>query len=373
MSSFFCPLPFIHQFVCTDGTAVCCRISERKNLNVIDFENSDYVKTMRNQFEQNIIPSQCNICKNDEEKGFYTVRQQAIKDFGYTKGPSFQYLDLRYDNLCNLACRMCNSAYSSLWAKEIDNNPELTEFQSPFKRNNVSSQVLDNFHLIKDNLKKISLTGGEPLLIKDHLTILELLISNQKTDVELTITSNLTSLTPKWLSLISKFETVHWTVSIDAVQEVGEYIRWPNYSWDIIDKNLDKILNLNHSVSINCTLTIYSLLDINSLVDYYVTKVDQTKNPFELWFSVAWHPAALSINAVPLQFKNKIICNLEIAIEKLKTIRNHEHSVNTLQGVLNSLQSLTNYELSKDFFRYTELLDKSRNQDFNKTFQNLIN
>jgi sulfatase maturation enzyme AslB (radical SAM superfamily) len=372
MTDFFCPLPYMHQFVCTDGTSVCCRIAKRHNLNIVEFEKSDYVDQIRKQLDVGVVPLECFICKNDEDKGYYTIRKQALNDFGQSKGPPFQYFDLRYDNLCNLACRMCNSSYSSLWAKEIDSNPKLLKFHSPFKRNNLFTNILENFDIIKNNIKKLSLTGGEPLLIKDHLIILVRLVAENKTDVEITITTHLTALNPNWLDIIHKFNTVHWTVSIDAVGKVGEYIRWPNYSWDTIDANLSKIFKLKQSIAINCTLSVYSLLDLNNLIDFFKEKLSLAEGPYEIWFSVPEHPDALTIKAIPEEFKEKIMYNLNYAIEELRKIPNHQNSINTLEGVYTAIQSKSNMNLVNDFFSYTKLLDESRDQNFFLTFKELI-
>jgi sulfatase maturation enzyme AslB (radical SAM superfamily) len=266
---------------------------------------------------------------------------------------------------------MCNSSYSSIWEKEINKFPELKKFQTLHESNNVSSKILQNFDLIKDNVKKISLTGGEPLLIKDHLKLLELLIENNKTDVEITITTNLTTLNPNWQDKITKFKTVHWTVSIDAIGQIGEYIRWPNYSWDVIDRNLDWLFKYGHSIAINATLTTYSLLDIDKLIDYYIDKRKNTSHPFDLWFSVAEHPAALSIYHMPQSFKEVVLKKLDYSINLLDKIAGHENSCNTLQGVVDGLKK-PDCSLNNDFYIYTTMLDKQRNQDFFETFKGII-
>lgn len=366
--SVYCPLPFNHQFICADGTAICCRSSKRKPFGVIEFENSAYLKHTRQILLDGNVPTECEICRNDEINNIPTVRQQALIDFGDGPGEPFQYLDLRYNNLCNLACRMCNSSYSSLWAKEVDKYSELLEFQQPFKRNNVSADIIKNLDLVLPNLKKLNLTGGEPLLIKDHLEILNQLIDNNRTDVELTITSNLTALNPQWIDVISKFKTVHWTVSIDGIGKTGEYIRWP-YSWESVDKNLRKLLQLNNSIALNCTLTSYSLLDLTTLVKYYLDTHKQSTGPYELWFSVPEFPPSLALNAIPESLKYKIINNLIESIDLLSNSNFRLDSVKTLKSVLTYIQSnLSDTKLVDQFWKYTKLLDQQRNQDFNLTF-----
>lgn len=363
---FYCPLPFIHQFVCADGIAMCCIPPNRHDVTIEEFENSDYLKNVKSQLKMGEIPSDCQLCYREESAGRTSMRIQSLKDFGYSDGPSLQYLDLRYDNLCNLACRMCNSGYSSLWSKEVDKFPELQKFQKPFKRNNVSFKILEDFNNVTKNLKKLSLTGGEPLLIKDHLIILEKLLEQNKTDVELTITTNLTTLNPNWFNIIKQFQQVHWTVSMD---EVGNYIRWP-YDWNQVDSNLQKILTLSNSVAINCTLTAYSLLNLDTLVEYFVNLKTKAIGPFELWFSVATFPKMISIDAVPIEFVPLILKKLTKAIELLKHIPEHQTSLQTLISIQDKLKNQkSNPELFNKFWEYTQMLDEQRNQNFYKTFE----
>jgi hypothetical protein len=256
---------------------------------------------------------------------------------------------------------MCNAGYSSLWAKEVDTHPELKQFQKSFKRNNVADKILGDFDNLTKNLTKLSLTGGEPMLIKDHLTVLERLVAQGRTDVELTITTNLTALNPQWFDIIKQFKTVHWTVSID---EPGDYIRWP-YNWDQVNQNLKQLLKLKHSVAINCTLTVYSLLTVDGLVDYFVKTSGRACGPFELWFSVAEFPPAISVNAIPKILLPRIVSNLSRSINTLKLIPNHENSVNVLTGVLTSLNDYQqNDEAVEKFWTYTQMLDQQRNQNF---------
>ena len=362
---FYCPLPFVHQFVCADGIAMCCRPGGRHNMTIQEFEDSTYLQSIRQQLNDGEIPSECQICKHEEDQGMPSIRTQALKEYGHSQGPALQFIDLRHDNLCNLACRMCNAGYSSLWAKEVDNHAELRKFQKPFKRNNVADKILGDFDNLTRNLTKLSLTGGEPLLIKDHLTVLEKLIEQGRTDVELTITSNITALNPRWFEVIKQFKTVHWTVSLD---EVGEYIRWP-YNWSAVNANLQTLLSLPNSIAINCTLTVYSLLNLNELVEYFVNLKPMAAGPFELWFSVAEFPPSLSLKAIPPEYKSRIQQSLEQSIALLQTIPEHETSVQVLASVLNTTTtSASDPELVKLFWEYTYMLDQQRNQNFHTTY-----
>ena len=88
----------------------------------------------------------CQSCYNNEAVGKDSLRQginrsmgrhvskiELTDDTGRVEPFELNYFDSRFDNLCNLACRMCNAGYSSLWAKEVDAHPELKQFQKSFR------------------------------------------------------------------------------------------------------------------------------------------------------------------------------------------------------------------------------------------------
>ena len=371
MSKFFCPLPWVHRFVQPSGIKICCTSNRQLNVSISEFNQSKYLADVKETIVSGQVPSECQKCVSDEGMGLTSTRTFALQEWPLHTD-SVQYIDLRYNNLCNFACRTCEPEFSSTIAHEIKQHPELAKLY------NAAGTQLDYSNLVKDlephyyTLKKLNLTGGEPLLIKENLQLLEKLIDIGRTDIQLLITTNVSTVNPKMLMLISQFDDVHWTLSIDAVGEAAEYVRYGS-KWSVIEKNVHDILGLNHSVSINTTVSAYSILTLSKLLEWFDNlKSTYTNQPLEIMFHPVKWPEHLAPQVTP--YRDRALLELERSIDILKTIKNnpgHElDNLNSLQTILKN--SIINTSLSEKFFKFTHQLDKIRNQNFYQIYEKTI-
>jgi len=370
MSNFFCPLPWIHQFIQADGIKMCCSSDTKLTVNSVEFANSDYINTIKHQFKQGAIPKDCLGCKSKEEQGYTSTRTLALNDWDYTIDTvpdQIEYLDLRWSNLCNYSCRTCEPTFSSEIAREISNNPKLIKYY----HNNNDIHISNNINVddMLPTIKRINFTGGEPLLIKENIHVLEQLIATGNTNCEILITTNGSVMNTNLLSLVKQFTNVHWTVSIDAVKDQAEYIR-NGTKWDQLSANLYEILLLEHSVGINCVLSSYSILGLSQLVEFFKDlKIQYANQPLELWFSVCDYPIFLNPLNLTVNFKEHALNEISQAIKLLQLIDNNPHrSLDTLISLYNNLKGTRLIE-NKQFASYTKELDLIRNQDFNAVFK----
>ena len=100
--------------------------------------------------------------------------------------------------------------------------------------------------------------------------------------------------------LISQFKKVNFCCSIDGVDKVFEYLRYP-LKWNDILKNIDYCKNNNIEVSVS-----YTVSNLNVL--YY----DQTINWFEqnqiVWLTnLVYEPLHFRAETLPRNIKNYII------------------------------------------------------------------
>jgi sulfatase maturation enzyme AslB (radical SAM superfamily) len=360
MSNFFCPLPWIHQFIQPDGIKMCCSSSTKIDTTPNEFKNSKYITDVRNTIMSGNIPKDCQSCVYTEKQGFTSTRMLALNDWDYTLStiPSeVLYLDLRYSNLCNFSCRTCEPAFSS----EISREQGLSNIH--LENTKVSLDVKK----LLPTLRRVNFTGGEPLLIKENIQILEQLIDAGNTDCEILITTNGSVINHKILELIKQFHTVHWTVSIDAVGTQAEYIR-NGTIWDKICANLHTILLLKHSVGINCVISAYSILGLSNLVKFFSDlKTQYVEQPLELWFNVCTYP--IFLNPVNLSQSLKTIANTELSksITLLQELNNPIESLNTLISLQDKIKDIT-IATNSQFEEYTNNLDLIRSQNFKTTF-----
>jgi organic radical activating enzyme len=371
MSKFFCPLPWMHQFIQADGIKMCCSSRTLLDLTSTEFANSSYIKNVKETIANGDIPPDCQTCVQSERKGFSSTRTLALKDWKYdidSVPDQIEYLDLRHSNLCNLSCRSCEPKFSSQIAREISLHPTMAEYYNPASEIHLENQN-DLDHLLA-TVKRINFTGGEPLLNKENIRILEEMIKLGNVDCEILITTNGTVINPAIVKLLKSFNSVHWTLSIDAVDAHAEYIRYGS-TWDNIKNNIETILSMKQSVAINTVLSAYSVLSLGNLLKYFKSLKDtHTDQPLEIWFSNCDYPAFLKPSVLQGKLRKQAIVNLAESIDILEDIKSNPivsiDNLKTLQNNLND--SIVNTALLNKFLKYTEDLDQIRNQNFNQTF-----
>lgn len=193
---------------------------------------------------------ECEECRQGEELYGHSLRTRANQQL--TNNPGIQYWDLKINNTCNLACRMCSSWSSSIWEQLGKQYPELDEPQMPRRWHR---EVEDLLPALVD-AKVLKFTGGEPLMIPQVKRVMEYLIENDIASVvDLEITTNGTQDFGKWIPLFNKFKSVVIVVSIDAVGERFEYIR-AGAKWEQVSNN---VIHLNRNKSNGTCIAVIAL------------------------------------------------------------------------------------------------------------------
>ena len=372
MSDTWCPLPWVHQFIMPDGIKTCCQGLQIESTSPSKFFKSELINSVRQSILDNKLHSNCQYCANLEGKGFISTRQESVefyKELNPTNIKSqLEYLDLRYSNLCNFACRTCEPAFSSKIINEIDQHPELKKFYPLVNKTNSYSDIAQDLKDILPTVKRINFTGGEPLLIKDNIKILSELLNLGRIDCEIMITTNASVINPQWLSLLSKFQTVHWTISIDGVGPYAEYIRYGSV-WTQIENNIKHILSIGHSVAFNTVLSSYSVLDIDNLVSFFVNSKKIAQGPLELMFHMCTQPKYLNPSVLDVQLSHTARIKIQNAIQLLsKVTDNPPLAIAILENTLKILNTSDGLLRAK-FIEFTATVDRIRNQNFYKLTQ----
>ena len=197
------------------------------------------------------IESACSYCIKKHKDGS-NVGRKAFLDGYKAQGYDFFY-DLQLSNVCNLACTMCNSEYSSKWIKlekQIDRD-YLTGFnkQSNKKWNkDIINKVLKdiNNRTLFNNVV-ISVKGGEPTVQPEISEFIDTL--KHKHHVHLHLVTNLQRW-PIWFDTeLNKFKSVHITVSLEGIEQTYEYSR-VHGSWKAFDDNVQKLNTLSKNNNI---------------------------------------------------------------------------------------------------------------------------
>jgi MoaA/NifB/PqqE/SkfB family radical SAM enzyme len=264
---YFCPMPWTGMMYNFDGAVKNCIRSAGPLGNIKD-QSIDLILLDNNQLRQQQIVDQqpvetCHTCY-DLERGkrgfdhisdrvFYIRELKNVPVDTYRVGNfDLQTVDVRWTNLCNFACVYCGPEFSSKWSDELKIRHAVPSDQ----------QLSDFKNYIYDHasqLKHVYLAGGEPLLMKENLTLLEKL--NPTANVR--INTNLSKVDTQVFEAVCKFPNVHWTISVETQAEEFEYIRYGGSWTDFLD-NLNTIKQLNHKISFNM---LHFLLNYNSIFD----------------------------------------------------------------------------------------------------------
>ena len=94
--------------------------------------NSLDMRKMRRDFLAGIYPARCQQCYQDDKLGLISLRQNLNRKFGHkiydvventndegVAPLNLFFLDIRFGNKCNLACRMCSPQFSKNLIKEF--------------------------------------------------------------------------------------------------------------------------------------------------------------------------------------------------------------------------------------------------------------
>jgi organic radical activating enzyme len=395
-SKTFCVLPWVHVTTTTTGFARTCCISESwpdkpvklaNYKSIQDLVNANPLKELRVDMLNNKMNSNCNNCYEHEKHNIESMRQHFNDSYskvineplantdidGYIHDFKLRYYDFRLNNICNMKCRTCCSANSSLWEIEDikQGKPRLQTIQEDVKDRFINN-VLNHI----EHLTEVYFAGGEPLIMEEHYTILEELIKQGRTDIKLRYNTNLSVLKYKdknILDLWSKFDNkVYVSVSLDHYGERAEYIR-NGTKWEDTIKNMGVLKeHTNVTFSVNTVLSAFNFL---TLSDFYYFMMDNgwyTKysSPFNIYMLT--HPAHLDARILPLDIKAQGLERISKLITHMEDAGYNNYSLLPIKEIQQWINSKDLWIVHKDKFRSeVARLDNMRSETFLKTFPEL--
>jgi MoaA/NifB/PqqE/SkfB family radical SAM enzyme len=334
----FCVLPWISLEASPIGTVrpCCLAMGEITDDNgdkyklattgLIEIQNSNSMKKLREDFLAGKKPQNCRRCWNEERAGRSSKRihtldrlKHMLPDQEWTQDAKpLMFLDLKLGNICNLKCRICGSWSSSTWAQEeisYGPNPlakkQLDEGQWP-KRN---PAFFEDIKPVLKDVEYFEFTGGEPFMIENHFKILEHCVEQgYARNQDIHYNTNGTQLPDRrvfWLW--SQFKHVEIAFSIDDTGAAFEYQRHPA-KWDQVKENLKEFnirstLTGNTDFQICSTINIFNILNLDTLVKWV-----KEFNPKFLYINNLFDPEYFNVQTLPMELK-------KIVTEKYKNIK----------------------------------------------------
>jgi organic radical activating enzyme len=174
-------------------------------------------------------------------------------------------LDLRWSNTCQLTCMYCNPGQSSAWAAVKNQSMSIPIVSQRIRDKN---SLIDLISQHRSTIQRVSLLGGEPLLIKENINVLDLLPADVEVSIFTGLNVDLDS-NVIYHRLIG-MPNVYWTVSMENVGKKFEFVR-RNASWNRQVENLDRLMQENQSrytVTFQSQFCVYSATSVIELYDF---------------------------------------------------------------------------------------------------------
>jgi radical SAM protein with 4Fe4S-binding SPASM domain len=396
----FCIVPWVHFHVTQEGSVTpCCQAKWDKELAFGDINHQSIAKVWEgdgmNAFRKSMVKGKMDIrclrCYEKEKDGWTSLRnitnkkyEQEVLQVANGEEDGFKrpvYLDIRFSNKCNLRCRICGPWSSSNWAHDF----ALLNGEK-YQGENITYGVKDKTKFLKElrelipYLREIYFAGGEPLLIDANYEVLDMLIEENRTDVELFYNTNCTVLDYKDKEILNywkQFSKVTVAASIDDFGPAFEYHR-KNANWEMVETNIKKIQEFTPTVNfiLSPTISIYNICHLDTfhhyMVDNGLIKVE------DFIPTLLVQPVEYNIQALPMPLKEEVKLRLEAHILWLKqtmdpTSPQAEYCLSQFENILTFLFAKHDPASWSKLLAQESVLDKIRGESFMQVFPEYVN
>jgi MoaA/NifB/PqqE/SkfB family radical SAM enzyme len=338
---FYCTAPFNGLTIREDGhVRTCCvgkiSLGNLNEMSIHNIEKSDTLKKIQ-QDMQSSVPNleNCEEClKQEHDTGLATLRQHYLRYYPIVNEEkiTLKFIDIRWNNTCNLGCLYCNAGFSSTWENRLN---QLKKY-SPVKpyQDELLNWILERI----DHVEEIMLVGGEPMLMKQNYTLLAKLPEHCKISIITNLSYELKNL-PCLPDLLRRpSDKICWNVSLENTKEKFEYVR-SGGAWAQIEENFSFLTqHWPENTSLNMVYSVFNAFDLPEDIDYFY-RVGIKK--FNL-FPIGSHPT-MNLTNFPKSIR-------DFASDKLKLVlKNHQnfihpddHELFPIHGLEDLLQGLEN-------------------------------
>lgn len=357
ISPSFCAMKWLHTTLHLHiGQTHSCYLPNSHHIPIESLENPSALhntvqkKRARKQMLNGERPSECSICWQNEDttegaisdrlrgnaKGFARPLLSELAETPWNSNVNPKYLEVNFGNSCNLMCGYCSPSISTKWTEEIKKHGDFdisdkTHYSIDYLNSESYFKPKDNnpyieafwkwWPSLKNNLHTLRLTGGEPLMNKHAMNILDMLLESPCPNLDLHINTNLNVSKTKIDSFYDKLillrdnkcvKKITINTSMEATGAQAEYMRRGlNYGeWE---QNLLKLLNLGFDVMIMSTFNILCIGSYKSFIDkikewrstYSAEQLQWTTS--QLQNPIHWSPVIVS-KRMHKHFDDYLVC-----------------------------------------------------------------
>lgn len=368
----------------------CCefqgKLGDASTQSLGEIWNSYSWKQIRQRMLAGETVDGCQRCYEKEKMGRDTLRKSSnralinkinlvdqTESTGHLDRFELGYWDIRYNNLCNLACRSCGPYSSSSWYQPAKKFGLIKQKRSPIliagrDENDLFNQIIQHV----DHVEKIYFAGGEPSMIEKFYEILETLDRHGRNDVHLCYNINMSRLSLKNKSLLElwqKFPRVSVGASLDGEHRRGEYLRQGLVWQDVLDNRRDMIKRCPQ-VDFYISATT-SILNVLHLPDFHKSWVDlELIKPEDFNLGILFTPTYLRVDRIPLEMKKLIQERYAQHLEWLIPRDTVGRATYGFRSILSHIEKDVRFDREK-FWNNVNLLDQYHGTDMLEIFPEL--
>ena len=392
-SNTFCMLPWMHLHAIPDGRAYpCCfgfdpyPVGNANEKSMKEIFNDERMKKLRLNMLNNKKSKECGKCYDQEKSGFFSLRLSSNKHFGHlidlvdsTKADGtadfiMKYWDIRFSNLCNMACRSCGTWFSSNWYEDHKKihgsdpgHPKIMRVGR--SANDIWEQLLEQF----DHVEQFYFAGGEPIIMEEHLRILKELDKRKMYHVRLIYNTNFSKSKFKGTDIFelwNKFDSVSIGASLDAEGARAELIR-KGTKWDDIVANRKRMMEVCPKVDFYISSTV-GMVNALHVPDFHRNWVEEGLiKPQDFNFNLLQWPKWQRMDMFPQEYKKRVE---EKYREHMTWLQKNDHLTRASKGYESAIKWMNERDTSNNlpmFFKLTKKYDGVRGESLVEVFPEL--
>lgn len=265
--------------------------------------------------------------------------------------------DVRWNNTCNLSCNYCGPYCSSKWAslkKEFTD----TGLKSYYK------DVIKHLENNRDYIKEVAIVGGEPLLLKENLHMLDVLPEN--TLVTLITNMNVDFEKNQIAQKLLERKRVGWSMSFDNTGKCFEYVRH-GASWELTNSNVKRVTEKfkeGHHGGIHAVYNLYNCTKLRDLKQY----------ANDTGITILWQTLFQPEELDPMLHNEQV---RQLAIDEIVKLKNEfeltEFELNFFDNVEHNLKNTiaTTNSMSDKFLQHIDDIENKYHKDQKGKFAEL--
>ena len=263
MTKVYCTAPWNGLTIREDGAVRTCCVGGvvLRNLNhepITGIERSPaLIKIQKLMMEGKPDPVNCKICIDAERYGGNPLQHHYNREYPNTNSLKLKFVDVRWNNTCNLACQYCNAGFSSTWADRLaqPNGRPIKAYQD-----GLLGWILER----ADQVTEIMLVGGEPMLMKQNYALLKILPKTCRISIITNLSYDLSSL-PCLDDLLNRpKENIIWNISVENTGGKFEYVR-SGAKWEQATTNFKLLMDhWPDNITLNMVYSMFNAFDLES-------------------------------------------------------------------------------------------------------------